>query len=57
MVGSLRSLDPGRKYTPGELREVIGVSRKYLIPFLEFCDRKGITARADDGRFVRAFDA
>jgi selenocysteine-specific elongation factor len=57
MVGSLRSLDRGRKYTPAELREVIGVSRKYLIPFLEFCDRKGITARADDGRFVRAFDA
>ncbi|MGE5749713.1 MAG: SelB C-terminal domain-containing protein, partial [Gemmatimonas sp.] len=57
MVGSLRSLDPGRKYTPAELREVIGVSRKYLIPFLEFCDRKGITARADDGRFVRGFDA
>jgi selenocysteine-specific elongation factor len=51
MVGTLKtSMERGRQYTPSELREVLGVSRKYLIPFLEFCDRKGVTIRADQGR-------
>ncbi|HUQ47376.1 MAG TPA: selenocysteine-specific translation elongation factor [Gemmatimonadaceae bacterium] len=43
----------GRVYTPAELREVLGVSRKYLIPFLEFCDREGVTERRQEGRAVR----
>ena len=42
----------GREYTPGELREVIGLSRKYLIPFLEYCDRRGITERRSTGRVL-----
>lgn len=41
---------PTRLYTPAELRELLGISRKYLIPFLEWCDRKGIARRGDDGR-------
>jgi selenocysteine-specific elongation factor len=54
MVGILRSeLQPGRMYSPSELREVLGVSRKYLIPFLEFCDRNGVTERRQQGRAVR----
>ncbi len=54
MIGAVRSgLLPGRIYSPGELREVLGVSRKYLIPFLEFCDRKGVTERRENGRLVR----
>jgi selenocysteine-specific elongation factor len=54
MVQLLRStLVPGRTYSPVELKEVLGVSRKYLIPFLEFCDRKGITERGNEGRRVR----
>jgi selenocysteine-specific elongation factor len=54
MVETLRStLLPGRIYSPVELKEVLGVSRKYLIPFLEFCDRKGITERGSEGRQVR----
>ena len=40
----------GREYSPSELREVLGLSRKYLIPFLEFCDRKRITERRATGR-------
>ena len=40
-------------YTPAQLRDVLGLSRKYLIPFLEFCDRKGITERKGDGRILR----
>lgn len=53
MVGKLRStLEPRRIYTPAELREVLGVSRKYLIPFLEFCDVTGITERRAEGRVL-----
>jgi selenocysteine-specific elongation factor len=54
MVGTLMAeLKPGRAYSPSELREVLGVSRKYLIPFLEFCDRKGFTVRRDQGRMLK----
>jgi selenocysteine-specific elongation factor len=54
MVGSLRSsLESGRKYSPSELRDVLGVSRKFLIPFLEFCDRRGVTERNEAGRVLR----
>jgi selenocysteine-specific elongation factor len=41
-----------RDYSPAELRDVLGVSRKYLIPFLEFCDRTGVTQRRAGGRTV-----
>lgn len=41
---------PERRYAPSALREMLGVSRKYLIPFLEWCDRRGISRRSDDGR-------
>ena len=47
-----RGMLPGREYSPAELRDVLGVSRKYLIPFLEFCDRRGITARRSAGRVI-----
>jgi selenocysteine-specific elongation factor len=53
MIGKLRlALEPDRIYSPAELREVLGVSRKYLIPFLEFCDVKGVTVRKAEGRVV-----
>jgi selenocysteine-specific elongation factor len=53
MVKALRTnMQHGRAYSPAELKDVLGVSRKYLIPFLEFCDRKGITRRTDRGRMV-----
>jgi selenocysteine-specific elongation factor len=52
MVGSFgQRSSRGRIYTPAELREVLGVSRKYLIPFLEFCDVTGITERRAEGEF------
>jgi selenocysteine-specific elongation factor len=55
MIETMRSsLDTARIYSPAELREVLGVSRKYLIPFLEFCDRNGVTERSEGGRAVRA---
>ena len=43
----------GRVYGPSELRDLIGVSRKYLIPLLEYCDRTGVTDRQVDGRVIR----
>ncbi len=46
-------LVPGRVYVPAQLRDVLGFSRKYLIPFLEFCDRIGVTERREEGRTLR----
>ena len=46
-------LVPGQVYVPAQLRDVLGFSRKYLIPFLEFCDRNGITERRGEGRILR----
>ena len=40
----------GREYAPAELRDLLGFSRKFLIPFLEYCDRRGFTARGATGR-------
>jgi selenocysteine-specific elongation factor len=54
MIEQLKStLVPGQQYLPAHLRDVIGSSRKYLIPFLEFCDRNGITERRGEGRVLR----
>jgi selenocysteine-specific elongation factor len=53
LVDRLRNgMVAGREYTPSELRDVIGLSRKYLIPFLEYCDRRGITERRPAGRVL-----
>jgi selenocysteine-specific elongation factor len=57
MIGKLRlALEPDRIYSPAELREVLGVSRKYLIPFLEFCDARGVTVRKAEGRVIAGKD-
>ncbi len=54
MIARLKgALVPGDVYVPAQLRDVLGFSRKYLIPFLEFCDRSGITERRGDGRTLR----
>jgi selenocysteine-specific elongation factor len=45
-------MTPGREYAPPELRDLLGFSRKYLIPFLEFCDRVGVTERRSGGRIL-----
>ena len=48
-----KNLEPGKVYVPAQLRDVLGTSRKYLIPFLEFCDRVGVTERRGEGRVLR----
>jgi hypothetical protein len=40
----------GKEYTPAELRDLLGLTRKFLIPFLEYCDREGYTIRGGLGR-------
>jgi selenocysteine-specific elongation factor len=45
-------MTPGREYTPAELRDILGFSRKFLIPFLEYCDRHHITERRSSGRVL-----
>jgi selenocysteine-specific elongation factor len=42
----------GREFTPTELRGVFGVSRKYLIPLLEYCDATRVTIRRSGGRVL-----
>ncbi|MFN2636262.1 MAG: selenocysteine-specific translation elongation factor [Gemmatimonadaceae bacterium] len=54
MIARLKgTLKPGQVYAPGQLREILGSSRKYLIPFLEFCDRNGLTERTGEGRILK----
>ncbi len=54
MAAALRSgMQVGQEYGPAELRAVVGVSRKYLIPLLEYFDRVGVTERRGQGRVVR----
>ena len=53
LVARLRDgMAPEREYSPGDLRDILGLSRKYLIPFLEYCDRRGITERRPGGRVL-----
>jgi selenocysteine-specific elongation factor len=47
------ALGGGRMASPSELREELGLSRKFLIPFLEYCDRLGYTNRGATGRVWR----
>ncbi|HUH11723.1 MAG TPA: selenocysteine-specific translation elongation factor [Longimicrobiales bacterium] len=49
--GRLRAtLPPGTLLDPAGFREVLGLSRKHLIPLLEHFDRSGVTVRAGAGR-------
>jgi selenocysteine-specific elongation factor len=55
LVDRLKSgMSGGVELGPSELREVLGLSRKYLIPFLEYCDRVGYTVRGVTGRLWRS---
>jgi selenocysteine-specific elongation factor len=45
-------LDPGQTLTPADFRQLFGITRKYLIPLLEYLDRVGVTVRRGDLREV-----
>jgi selenocysteine-specific elongation factor len=48
--GALEAALGEKAATPAELRDRLGVSRKFLIPLLEWADRRGITRRQGDAR-------
>ncbi len=48
-----RVLRGGEPATPSRLREALGVSRKYVIPLLEYLDRSGFTRRTPQGRVLK----
>src|SRR5947208_3661788 len=43
--------------TPAVLRDRLGLTRKYLIPLLEWADRRGVTRRAGDARVLARLTA
>jgi selenocysteine-specific elongation factor len=47
------SVPLGVPVTASQVREILGVSRKYVIPLLEYCDRRGISTRNGDFRTFR----
>jgi selenocysteine-specific elongation factor len=46
-----------RQATPAELRDRFGLTRKYLIPLLEWADRHGVTHRSGDTRVLARLTA
>ena len=44
----------GAGIVPSALRDRLGISRKYLIPLLEWADGKGLTVREGDGRRLKS---
>ncbi len=50
LAEALRKRGPS---TASELRQLLGTSRRVLIPFLERCDRDGLTQRQGDRRSLR----
>lgn len=54
LMASLREATAGgQDMTASQIRESLGLSRKYLIPFLEYCDRVGVSTRKGDYRSFR----
>ena len=49
----LLELGQGQPLAPAALRDRLGISRKFLIPLLEWADSQGITVRVGDKRRLR----
>jgi selenocysteine-specific elongation factor len=47
---TLRELGQSGEIHPAAVRDRLGISRKFLIPLLEWADGQGITVRSGDGR-------
>ena len=56
IAAARQSLGGREPLGPGDFRDVWNVSRKHLIPLLEYLDRTGTTERAGDGRRLRALE-
>jgi selenocysteine-specific elongation factor len=53
-TSALEELGRDRSIIPADVRDRLGISRKYLIPLLEWADGKGITVRVGEGRKLRS---
>jgi selenocysteine-specific elongation factor len=51
---TLEELGRDRPIIPADVRERLGISRKFLIPLLEWADGKGVTVRVGDARKLRS---
>jgi len=51
-LDTIRELGTQGTLTPPAIRERTGLSRKYLIPLLEYADRVGVTRRVGDARVL-----
>lgn len=49
VLGAIRNRG---QVTPSEVRDILGLTRKYIIPILEWMDSAGLTVRAGDARRV-----
>jgi selenocysteine-specific elongation factor len=50
----VRTLRAEQRITASRFRDVVGTSRKYVVPLLEFFDATGVTIRDGDQRTLRA---
>ena len=50
----VRTLRAEGRVTAARVRDVVGTSRKYVVPLLEFFDAAGVTLRDGDQRVLRA---
>jgi selenocysteine-specific elongation factor len=53
-TGVLHDMGQAGPIVPAAIRDRLGISRKYLIPLLEWADGRGITVREGDGRRLRS---
>ena len=47
---TIREVGRGGEFQPAALRDRLGISRKFLIPLLEWADSRGLTVRSGAGR-------
>ncbi len=52
-TGVLKDLGEKGSIIPAQVRDRLGISRKYLIPLLEWADGRGITVRVGEARKLR----
>ncbi len=50
---TVRSIRAAGPVTASDLRQILGTTRRVLIPFLEHLDRAGVTRREGDRRALR----
>lgn len=53
LADRLKSEFAGRAFEASEVRDLLGSSRKYVIPLLEYLDARAITQRTGDRRIIR----